>query len=62
MYAVVKQRYGHLLDDDELEKMRESVIGMEGFLRPLREFRLPNDAEPFSTFVPFRGDGDDGGE
>ncbi len=62
MYAVVKQRYGHLLDDEQLEKVRESVIGMADFLRPLREVRLPNDAEPFSTFAPFRGDDHDDDE
>ena len=61
MYAVVKQRYGHLMDDEQLEEVRKAVIGMADFVRPLREARLTNDAEPFSTFVPFRGD-DDGDE
>ena len=61
MYAVVKQRYGHLMDDGQLEEVRKAVIGMADFVRPLREARLTNDAEPFSTFVPFRGD-DDGDE
>lgn len=62
MYAVVKQRYGHLLSDEQLEGVRESVIAMADFVRPLREARLPNDAEPFSTFAPFRGDDDDNHE
>ena len=57
MYAVVKQRYGHLLDDERLEEVRKSVIGMADFVRALREARLQNDAEPFTTFVPFRRDG-----
>ena len=56
MYAVVKQRYGHLLDD--VEEVRKSVIGMADFVRALREVRLPNEAEPFTTFVPFRRDDD----
>ena len=59
MYAVVKQRYGHLLDDEQLEEVRKSVIGMADFVRALREVRLPNEAEPFTTFVPFRGDDHD---
>ena len=58
MYAVVKQRYGHLLDDGQLEEVRKSVIGMADFVRALREVRLPNEAEPFTTFVPFRRDDD----
>ena len=58
MYAVVKQRYGHLLDDERLEEVRKSVMGMADFVRPLREARLPNEAEPFTTFVPFRRDDD----
>ena len=58
MYAVVKQRYGHLLDDERLEEVRKSVMGVADFVRALREVRLPNEAEPFSTFVPFRMDDD----
>ena len=58
MYAVVKQRYGHLLSDEQLEEVRESVIAMGDFVRPLRDVRLANDAEPFFSFVPFRGDDD----
>ena len=61
MYAVVKQRYGHLMDDEQLEEVRKAIIGMADFVRPLREVRLTNEAEPFATFVPFRGD-DDGDE
>ena len=59
MYAVVKQRYGHLLGDEQLEEVRKSVIGMADFVRPLRDVRLPNEAQPFSTFVPFRGNDND---
>ena len=62
MYAVVKQRYGHLLSDEQLEGVRESVIAMADFVRPLREVRLPNEAEPFFAFAPFRGDDHDGRE
>ncbi len=60
MYAIVKQRYGSLLSDEQLEEVRASVIGLDGFLRPLRSFRLTNDVEPFSTFSPFRSE--DSGE
>lgn len=59
MFTVVKQRYGHLLDDGQLEEVRKAVVGMADFVRPLREARLANEAEPFATFVPFRRDDDD---
>ena len=56
MYAVVKDKYGHLLDDDQLEQVRNTVVGLSGFLKPMREARLTNDIEPFSTFKPHRSD------
>ncbi len=56
MYAVVKEKHGHLMTDDQLEEVRKTVVGMSGFFRPMREIRLTNDVEPFSTFKPYRSD------
>ena len=56
MYAVVKEKYGHLLDDEQLEEIRKTVVGLSELFEPMREMRLTNDIEPFSTFKPFRSD------
>lgn len=56
MFAVVKEKYGHLLDDDQLEQVRDTVMGLSEFFAPMRGVRLANDVEPFSTFKPFRSD------
>lgn len=56
MYAVVKDKYGHLMDDEQLEEVRKTVVGMSGFFKPMRDIRLTNDVEPFSTFKPYRSD------
>ena len=56
MFAVVKEKYGHLMDDEQLEEVRRTVVGLSDFLAPLRAVRLTNDIEPFSTFKPFRSD------
>ena len=59
MFAVVKEKYGHLMNDDQLEEVRKTVVGLSGFLAPMRAVRLTNDVEPFSTFKPYRsGDND----
>ena len=56
MYAVVKDKYGHLIDDEQLEEVRKTVVGLSGFFRPMRQIRLTNDVEPFFTFKPYRSD------
>ena len=56
MYAVVKDKYGHLMNDEQLEEVRKTVVGLSGFFKPIREIRLTNDVEPFSTFKPYRSD------
>lgn len=55
MFAVVKERYGHLLTDEHLDEVRKSVLAMRAYTGPLRAARLTNDVEPFSTFRPYRG-------
>ena len=56
MFAVIKEKYGHLLDDDQLEQVRETVVGLSDFFAPMRAVKLTNGVEPFSTFKPFRSD------
>ena len=56
LFAVVKEKYGDLLSEEQLDEVRQSVLGMRNFTQPLRSIRLTNDIEPFSTFRPYRGD------
>ena len=56
LFAVVKEKYGGLLSEEQLDEVRQSVLGMRNFTQPLRSIRLTNDIEPFSTFRPYRSD------
>ena len=56
LFAIIKEKYGHLLTEEQLEGVRGAVIGQRGVFRPIREFKLSNDVEPFSSFKPFRSD------
>lgn len=56
LFAVVKEKYGHLLTDEQLDGVREAVTGLRDVFQPMRAIRLTNDVEPFSNFRPFRGD------
>ena len=56
LFAVVKEKYGHLLTDEQLDGVREAVSGLRDVFRPIRAIRLTNDVEPFPNFRPFRGD------
>lgn len=56
LFAIVKERYGHLLTDEQLDGVRSAIIGQRDVFRPIREYRLTNDVEPFASFTPFRGD------
>ena len=59
MFAVVKDRYGHLLNDEQLDEVRKTVVGLSDFLAPMRSIRLDNDVEPFALFKPFRSEDDE---
>ena len=56
LFAVVKEKYGSLLSEEQLDEVRQSVLGLKGFTQALRSVPLSNDIEPFSTFRPYRGD------
>ena len=55
MFAAVKEKYGHLLTDEQLDEVRKSVLALREYTDPLRAARLTNDVEPFSVFKPYRG-------
>ena len=54
LFAVIKEKYGHLLTGEQLEGVRSAVSGLREVLRPLRTARLANDVEPFANFQPHR--------
>ena len=56
LFAIIKERYGHLLTDEQLDGVRDAIIGQRDVLRPIRQYRLTNDVEPFASFRPFRGE------
>ena len=60
LFAVVKEKYGHLLTEEQMEEVRRAMTGLRDVFRPLRSIRLSNDIEPFAAFKPFRGDANDG--
>ena len=58
LFAVVKEKYGHLLTDEQLDNVRRTVLGLGDFTNRLRRVRLTNDIEPFAVFRPYRSDPD----
>ncbi len=56
LFAIVKERYGGLLNDEQLSAVRDMTLAQHRLASALRATRLPNDVEPFSTFQPYRGD------
>ena len=56
LFAIIKERYGHLLTGEQLDGVRDAIIGQRDVLRPIRQYRLTNDVEPFASFRPFRGE------
>jgi len=56
LFAIIKEKYGHLLTDEQLDSVRTAIVGQREVFRPIRVYRLANHVEPFSTFRPFRGD------
>ena len=56
LFAIVKEKYGHLLTDEQLDGVRGAVMGQREVFRVLRAIKLANDVEPFSNFRPYRGE------
>ena len=55
LFAIVKEKYGYLLTDEQMDSVRTAIVGQREVFRPIRDYRLTNDVEPFSNFKPFRG-------
>ena len=53
---VIKERYGDRLTDDQLEEVKKGVEGMAKVTEALRKVEIQNGDEPFSVFVPYRGE------
>lgn len=56
LFAIIKEKYGHLLTGEQLDGVRGAVTGQREVFLALRAVKLTNEVEPFSTFKPFRGD------
>jgi hypothetical protein len=56
LFALVRERYGDRLTAEQLADLRQTVDGIVQTARALRAVRLPNAAEPYAPFVPYRAD------
>lgn len=56
LFAIIKEKYGHLLTAEQLDGVRSAVLGQRDVFLALRAVKLTNDVEPFSSFMPYRGD------
>ena len=56
LFAIIKEKYGHLLTEEQLEGVRSGILGQREVFQALRAFKLTNDVEPFANFRPYRGD------
>ena len=56
LFAIIKEKYGHLFTDEQLDGVRGAIVRQRDVFRALRDVRLTNDVEPFSNFKPYRED------
>ena len=54
--TLVRQRYGAQLAEPQLALVRETLEGLARDVAALRAVKLPDDAEPVQSFVPFRAE------
>ena len=55
-FALVRERYGHLIAPTALGDVRRRIEGVVANGSRLKAVRLGNSVEPFSVFVPYRKD------
>ena len=55
-FALVRERYGHLIAPTALGDVRRRIEGVVANGSRLKAVRLENSVEPFSVFVPFRSE------
>ncbi len=53
-FALVRERYGHLIAPMALGDVRRRIEGVVANGRRLKAVRLENSIEPFAVFVPYR--------
>ncbi len=53
-FALVRERYGHLIAPTALGDVRRRIEGVVANGNRLKAVRLENSVEPFSVFVPYR--------
>jgi hypothetical protein len=56
LWALVRHRYGARLDEAQQKIVRETLEGLARDVATLREAKIPEDAEPVQSFVPYRAE------
>lgn len=56
MLALVRERYGHRLDAEQLAGVRTALEGIVQAARALRAVRLTNAEEPAQPFAAYRAE------
>ena len=52
LFEFMKNQYGHLIFDQELEEVKKKVKDIVETAESLRSVKLDNSDEPFSVFKP----------
>jgi hypothetical protein len=53
LFKLVEEMYGDRLTPEELEEVKKGVERVTETARALREVKIENHDEPFSTFKPY---------
>ena len=53
-FSIVRRRYGHQLNAEELAEVRKGIDGVMEAAKALKAVKLDNGDAPFFTFVPYR--------
>jgi hypothetical protein len=56
LFAIIKEKYGRLLTDEQLDRVRSAILSQREVFRAIREHKLTNNVEPFANFRPYRGE------
>lgn len=56
LMKIIEQRYGDRVGPKQLEQIRSGVDTMAKAAEKLRSVPIENGDEPFSVFVPYRGE------
>jgi hypothetical protein len=56
LFEIVKSRYGHWLNTEELKEVWKGVSAIVETAKSLKSVKLTNGDEPFSVFKPYHED------